>query len=295
MSVRTIQVALDQGISALDTAEGYGDGASESIVGEAIGSRRHQVVIATKVSAEHLQPKELRAACERSLQNLNTDYIDVYQIHYPNDDVPMTETLETLERLRDEGKIRAIGVSNFGKQDLGLLAATGTAVTTDQLPYSLLWRAIEAEIVPALHKAGMGVLCYSPFAQGLLTGKFRTADEVPEGRARTRLFSAERPQSRHHDPDRERLSFATIDALVRISEGAGIPLTQLSLAWLLAQPIVTAVIAGARSVEQVEETARAAQIVVPPEVLRELSGATETLRESLGTNADPWTTEGRIK
>ena len=117
-SLDTIEAALDSGVNFFDTAEGYGDGASEQLLAEGLGSRRPDVIIASKVSADNLPPDKLRAACERSLRHLNTDYIDLYQVHWPSRTEPFAETMRTLEALRDEGKIRVIGVSNFGKEDL---------------------------------------------------------------------------------------------------------------------------------------------------------------------------------
>ena len=143
-SVATVHAALDAGVNLFDTAEGYGGGDSESALGQALLGRRHEAVIATKVSRANLSADEVRRACENSLQRLRTDYVDLYQIHWPSRTVPLPETMEALERLREQGKVRAIGVCNFGLQDLSDLLAIGWP-ETNQLPYSLLWRAIEYE------------------------------------------------------------------------------------------------------------------------------------------------------
>lgn len=195
-SIATVRAGLDAGVNFFDTAEGYGGGDSEAVLGRALAGRRHEAVIATKVSRSHLAGDEVLRACERSLQRLKTDYIDLYQIHWPSRTAPLEETMETLERLREQGKVRAIGVCNFGVGDLSDLLKVGWA-ETNQLPYSLLWRAIEHQILRKCVDEGIGILCYSPLVQGLLTGKFSSADDVPEERARTRLFSGNRPQSRH--------------------------------------------------------------------------------------------------
>lgn len=140
-SIATIHAALDAGINFFDTAEMYGNGYSEELLGRALAGRRHEVVIASKVGSEHLAADQVIRAGEGSLRRLRTDYIDLYQIHWPSRTVPLAETMAALERLRQQGKVRAIGVSNFGLGDLGDLLAIGRP-ETNQLPYSLLWRAI---------------------------------------------------------------------------------------------------------------------------------------------------------
>jgi myo-inositol catabolism protein IolS len=117
-SIATVRAALDAGVNFFDTAEGYGGGDSESILGRALSGRRHEAVIATKVSRSHMSGDEVRRACERSLRHLQTDYIDLYQIHWPSRTIPLDETIEALERLREQGKVRALGVCNFGVRDL---------------------------------------------------------------------------------------------------------------------------------------------------------------------------------
>ncbi len=146
-SINTVHAALETGVNFFDNAEGYGAGHSEAVLGRALVGRRDQAIIATKVSQENLAPEMLRKACEGSLRRLQTEYIDLYQIHWPSRVVPLAETLETLGALKQEGKIRAIGVCNFGDRDLDELLATGH-VESNQLPYNLLWRAIEFDIRP---------------------------------------------------------------------------------------------------------------------------------------------------
>ena len=141
-SIETIEAAYDAGITFFDTAEGYGNGYSEHMLGKVFSGRRDRVVIGSKVSPNHCARQQVRAACERSLRNLGTDYIDVYMIHWPSREIPFADTMGELEKLKAEGKIRAIGVSNFGVKDLsGLLAAGRCEV--NQLAYSMLFRAIE--------------------------------------------------------------------------------------------------------------------------------------------------------
>jgi len=293
-SLATVGAALDAGINFFDTAEGYGDGASEVILGRALAGRRHQAIIATKVSSSHLSAAEVQRACERSLQRLGTDYLDLYQIHWPSRTVALDETLEALERLREQGKVRAVGVCNFGVEDLAALLKAGRA-ETNQLPYSLLWRAIEYEIRPRCIEAGLGILCYSPLAQGLLTGKFTLPDQVPEGRARTRLFAGSRPQARHGAPGCEAETFAAIERIHRLCDEIGQPMAAMSLAWLLHQPGVTSVIAGARRPDQIRQTAQAAGLELAPETIARLTAATEELKHMLGPNPDMWQSESRFR
>ncbi len=284
-SIETVHAALDMGVNLFDTAEGYGRGKSEQVLGKALQGLRSRAVIATKVSREHLAPDDLYAACERSLRNLQTDYIDLYQIHWPSRKVPLADTLGALERLKEQGKIRAIGVCNFGAGDLSDLFALGRA-ETNQLPYGLLCRSIEYEILPACRKHGIGILAYMPLMQGLLTGKYRSPNEVPEGRARTRHFSKERPLSRHDEPGCEQETFAAIERIRQICQEAGLSMTLASLAWVLHQPGITSVLVGSRRAEQLAENVQAVDLSLPDDVLLALTEATEEVKRLLGRNPD---------
>jgi myo-inositol catabolism protein IolS len=284
-SLATVRAALDLGINLFDTAEAYGAGRSEAVLGAALRGRRQQAIIATKASPDHLASPLLEQACERSLVNLQTDYIDLYQVHWPSRTVPMGETVATLERLRQQGKIRFVGVCNYGPRDLAELQAKGRA-ESNQLPYSLLWRAIEHEILPRCVASHMGLLAYMPLMQGLLTGKFATADDVPTSRARTRHFSSARPDTRHGEPGCEAETFSAIERIRGISARLGQHMGNVSLAWVLQQPGVTSALVGARRPEQVLENAQAVGLRLPAEALAELSQATAELRRILGPNPD---------
>jgi myo-inositol catabolism protein IolS len=293
-SVATVHAALDAGVNLFDTAEGYGGGDSESALGQALLGCRHKAVIATKVGRANLSGDEVRSACEASLRRLRTDYLDLYQIHWPSRTVPLPQTMEALERLREQGKVRAIGVCNFGLQDLSDLLAVGWT-ETNQLPYSLLWRAIEQELRQRCVDVGIGILCYSTLAQGLLTGKFASAGDVPDGRARTRLFSGERPEARHGEAGCEAEVFAAIDKIRRICDEIRQPMANVALAWLLHQPGVTSAIAGARRPDQIRQTAQAADLALPPEMLTRLTDATDQVRRIIGPNPDMWQSAGRFR
>jgi len=222
-SLAALRAAYDAGVTFFDTAEGYGGGASVQLIGRALGDVRDQIVIASKASASHFLPDDVRAACERSLRNLGTDRIDLYQLHWPSRTVPLADTLGALDALKTEGKIRSCGVSNFGPGDLGDLLATGHAIESNQMAYNLLFRAIEHDIQPICVREGVGILCYSPMMQGLLTGKFASPDDVPSDRARTRHYSRERPDARHTGPGAEAETFAAIQAIREVAEGSASP------------------------------------------------------------------------
>ena len=294
-SVAALRAAYEAGVTFFDSAEGYGEGASEQLVAKGLADVRDDVVIATKVSADHFAPDELRAACERSLGFLKTDRIDLYQLHWPNHDIPAAETLGLLDELKQAGKIRAYGVSNFGPQDMGECLATQYSVASNQVAYNLLFRAVEFEILPQCRAKGISILCYSPMLQGLLTGKFTTADDVPEDRARTRHYSCDRPHSRHDEPGAEAETFAAVAEIRKIADELGEPMADVSLAWLLAQDGVTSVIAGGRNADQAQRNVRAADLLLSQDILDRLSQTTEPLKQKLGPNADLWESESRIR
>ena len=165
--------ALDHGINFFDTAEGYNEGRSEEAVGEALKGRRDEAVVATKISPNNTEPTVLREHCEASLRRLQTDYIDIYIVHWPITEHSVEDAFATLTALKEEGKIRSIGVSNFGVEQLSEALATGVQIDVNQVCYNLLSRAIELEILPLCQKHGMGILGYMPLLQGLLTGMYR--------------------------------------------------------------------------------------------------------------------------
>jgi aryl-alcohol dehydrogenase-like predicted oxidoreductase len=293
-ALAALHEAVECGINSFDTAEGYGNGDSERLVGRGLAAVRHKVIIATKIPSAYLQAADVRAHCEASLQRLGSDYIDIYYVHWPNWEIPFAETAETLERLKTEGKIRHIGCSNFGVRDLTDWL-THTRSDINQLAYNLLFRPIEDEILPTCVQHNVGVACYSPLMEGLLTGKFATADDVPAGRARTRQYAGSRPLTRHGEAGAETQTFAAIAEIRRICAAAGAPMAQASLAWLLAQRGVSTVVAGARSPAQVRQNAAAGSLRLPPDVLAALTQATEPLNAALGPNADMWQAPSRIR
>lgn len=294
VSIATVHAALDAGINFFDTAEGYEKGHSERVLGRGLEGRRDEAVIATKVSAGHLKPDDIVRACEQSLANLRTDYLDLYQIHWPNWEVPIEVSWRALEDLKTSGKVRALGVSNFGVRDLGDLLDVGHC-ETNQLNYGLLWRVVEHEILPLCIENQVGLICYSPLAQGLLTGRYASADEVPEGLARTRWYSKDRPNVKHGEDGCEAEVFAALDVIREIADRAGESMATVSLAWVKQQAGVASVLVGARSPEELAWNAPAVDLVLPDDVVAELSAATETVKAKLGLNPDPWMSDSRMK
>ena len=263
---RQIDMALDAGVNLIDTANMYSTGRSEEIVGEAVQSKRDDLLIATKVrfpmgdgpNQAGLSRHHIITECEASLRRLRTDRIDLYQVHEWDGLTPLEETLSALQHLVESGKVRYVGVSNYAAWQL--MKALGTAerdhlarFVSQQIYYSLQERSAEYELLPLAVDQGLGTLVWSPLAGGLLSGKYRRGQTPPEG-------------SRHvcdwDEPpvyDEDRL-YDTIDALVEIADGHGVSAAQVALAWLLQRPTVSSVIIGARTDEQLADNLRAAEL-----------------------------------
>ncbi len=252
-----VAAAIDHGITLFDTADVYGNkGGSETLLGQALGSRRDQVIIATKFGGDmggsngpdwgvRGSRRYIRIAVENSLRRLRTDWIDLYQIHRPDPHTPIEETLAVLSDLIAEGKVRYVGSSNFtGWQviDADWTARSGgyEPFVSAQNGYSWLKRDIEAELVPALDHTGQGLLPYFPLASGLLTGKYQRGQAAPEG---TRL--AGRPDSL------ENADFDTIEAIEAFAKERDLSMLQVAIGGLAAMPTVASVIAGATTVDQI--------------------------------------------
>ena len=294
-SIDAIHAAIDEGITYFDTAEAYGRGYSEEVLGKAIdGYDREDLVLSTKVWRANLRPADLREACTASLERIGTDYIDVYHVHWPNHDLPLEETIDTLRELREEGTIRTVAVSNFGQADLTDLLELERPVT-NQLPYSLLWRAIEHDIRDLCLDHDVGITAYSPLAQGLLVGRWDTPEDVPEGRAQTRWYSSDRPATDHDEPGVEAETFEAIDEIRGICADAGVSTVHAALAWVLSRPGVDTVLVGGRSPEEIRDSARAVDLELGSDMLEELTRVTDELKETLGPNPDMWLSDSRYR
>lgn len=251
-NIKTIRAALDMGITTFDTAEGYGDGHSEEIVGAALADRRQDVVISTKVSRAHLAPQDVRRSAENSLKRLKTDYIDIYYIHWPSYEIPVAETLGEFNKLKEEGLIRAIGVSNFSIDQLKE-ASQYAQIDVIQPEYSLLHRDIEKEIVPYCKENRIGIMSYSSIAKGILTGAFHIGGKTlaeDDFRRTRRLFL----------PEHLQMEEELIVVLKKIADSQDRSLSQIAIAWLLHQEAVTSAIVGSQSVRHMQENADAAEV-----------------------------------
>ena len=282
-SIRIIHRALDAGINFVDTADVYSQGESEVIVGKALaGGRRDDLVLATKFHGPMDVPmgqpggdpnkrgnsrRWIVREVEDSLRRLQTDWIDLYQVHRPDRDTDVEETLSALTDLQRQGKIRAFGSSTFPAHEVveaqwvSQRRALGRFVT-EQPPYSLLVRGIEADLLPVAQRYGMGVLPWSPLAGGWLTGRYRKGQEAPTSRR------AERMPARYDLSDTaNQRKLDAADALAELAEKAGMPLIHMALAFTLAHPAVTAPIIGPRTMEQLESQLGAADVTLSADVL----------------------------
>ncbi len=280
---RAMRAAYDAGITTFDTATVYGNGHSERMLGKALHDVRDRVVIATKVFAHSLAYDKVFQACHKSLKDLNTDYIDLYQIHWPagafgSKKVPVEETLSALGKLREEGKIRAIGVSNFSRAQLEA-ASQYARIDSMQPPYSLFWRQVETDAMPYCLEKEISVLAYSPMAQGILTDKFGAdpAFEKGDHRAKNKLFQPE-----HY----ERVQ-AALKQLRPIAESKGITPGQLALAWIISRP-GTCAIAGARNSDQAVQNAEAGDIVLTESELSEMEIISRSVTDYLDDDPVQW-------
>lgn len=255
-TTRIVHKALDAGINFIDTADAYSRGESEEIVGKAVKDRRDHVILSTKVyHPMGKDPNEqggsrrwITRAVEDSLRRLQTDYIDLYQLHRPVPDTDIEETLSVLSDLMRAGKLRAIGTSTFPAADIveaqWVAERRGLArFRIEQQPYSILNRGIEREVLPACHQYGMGVSAWSPLAKGLLTGKYRKGQPQPDT-LRAKYFPTMMSDAR---------SLEVVEQLVPLARDAGLSLTHLAMAFVLAHPAITAAIIGPRTMEQFDD------------------------------------------
>lgn len=273
-----VAMSRDAGVNLFDTADVYSWGASERILGEALGDARGDVLIATKVgmrvgddpNARGLSRKHIHRQCEQSLRNLGRDYIDLYQVHAWDGLTPLEETLDALGQLVDQGKVRYLGCSNYSAWQL--VKALGLA-SREHLPpfvvtqnfYSPAFRDVEMELLPATIDAGIGMLVWSPLAGGLTSGKYRRDRQPESGRQLTEW--SEPPVD---DPER---LWKTVDVLVEVGEEHGCSAARVSLAWLLTRPGVSSLIIGARSSDQLADNLAALELELTQEQVERIERA----------------------
>jgi len=270
-SIRIIHKALDAGINFIDTADAYSRSESEQIVGKALKGRRDDVVLATKLwmpmgddpNQRGNSRRWIMTEAENSLRRLQTDWIDVYQIHRPDPDTDIEETLSALSDLIHSGKVRAIGSSTMPASDI--VEAQWVAerrglerFRTEQPPYSILDRGIEAEVLPVAQRYGMGTLVWSPLAQGLLTGRVRK-DQQTDLR-RTAMFS--------HMRDERRLD--AVEQIIQLAGKADLPMTHLAMAFAITHPAVTSAIIGPRTMDQLDDLLAGADVTLTDEILDQI-------------------------
>ncbi|MEE8728548.1 MAG: aldo/keto reductase [Rahnella inusitata] len=278
---RQIGLCLDAGINLFDTADVYSGGESEVILGKALGGKRNDVLIASKArfpmgdgpndrgSSRH----HILRACEASLKRLNTDYLDLYQLHQWDGQTPLEETLRALDDLVSSGKVRYVGVSNFSAwhvmKTLGVAQASHyIRPVSQQIHYTLQAREAEYELLPAAQDQGLGTLVWSPLAGGLLSGKYRRNQAAPEGTRH--LADWGEPPVRD-----ENALYDVVDVLVDIAETRGVSAAQIALAWLIARPQVTSVIVGARNDTQLQDNLKAADITLTTEETEKLNAVSQ--------------------
>ncbi|MEB3356522.1 MAG: aldo/keto reductase [Synechococcales bacterium] len=281
--IKALKAAYDAGITTFDTAEAYGEGHSEEVVGKALKEVRDRVVIASKVFPSHLQYQQVIEACEASLKRLQTDYIDLYQIHWPagsfdNEEVPVEETMRALDALHTAGKIRAIGVSNFSREQLAEASQHGQ-IASLQPPYSLFWRQVEQDAMPYCVENNIAIIAYSSLAQGLLTGKFGPDHEFEEGdiRRKNKLFKGENYQRAQR----------ALDQLRPFAEKYDCTLAQLAIAWLIRQPQTSAIV-GARNADQATQNAQAGDVRLSDADVAEIDRIGRTVTDHLDEDPVMW-------
>jgi aryl-alcohol dehydrogenase-like predicted oxidoreductase len=287
-SIAAIQASIDHGVTTIDTAAVYGQGYGEEVVGKAIAGRRDKVQIATKCGMtwdleggsdpwktqdrlgndvtirRNSSPMTIPIECERSLKRLGIDVIDLYQVHWPDTTTPVEDTMAALLKLKDQGKIRAIGVSNYDATWIKRAAAAGPLASL-QPPYSLVQRKIEKEILPTCRELGIGVIVYSPMERGLLTGSVPPDRVFPPGDHRSghKFFTQE---------NRKKVA-KSLEAVQPIADQHGVSLAQLVINWTIQEPGITAALVGARNAEQAEHNAKALSFQLTPEECQQIRQA----------------------
>ena len=294
--------AVERGVNYFDTAEAYYNGASEEALGRALrGVDRDRVVIGSKVSPSNIYPDTLVEHFEASLRRLETDYLDLYMVHWPvheavenyipdDREMPTYEAAaEAMRGLQEDGRLRYVGASNSGARWLDALEAGGVRVAANQLPYSLMARAVEYDLLEVCAARGIGVVSYMALMQGLLADRFETIDDVPDYQRRSRHFAqANSPMARHNEPGAEPETAEALAEVRRIADDLGWPMAQVAIRWVLEHPAVTCALVGVRGVDRLEENLEAAATPLPADAKAALDEATRPLKEALGPVVDLW-------
>jgi aryl-alcohol dehydrogenase-like predicted oxidoreductase len=296
--------SVDLGINYFDTAEAYNAGRSEESLGLAIkGLPRNKLVIGTKVSPSNAYGGKLIEHCEASLKRLGTDYIDLYMIHWPIhphsirhftddgsiiDNPPsLSEACEALARLRQQGKIRHMGVSNFAVARLKEVLELNSNIVVNELPYSLLTRAIEIEMIPCCNETGVGIIGYMTLLQGVLADIYETLADVPEWQRRTRHFNCKSSElCRHGEEGAEQETNETLAGIREVMKQTGMSMPELAVKWVVSNKNISSALVGARNREELEANVKAASEPLDGGIVNELNKATTTLMSKLGPGFD---------
>jgi aryl-alcohol dehydrogenase-like predicted oxidoreductase len=299
-----VHMAVERGVNVFDTARMYNGGASEISLGRALKGIRDRAFVISKVSPARAYKKTLKEECGLSLRGLGTDHLDLYMMHWPInplglrhftsdpqiiDHPPTTEeAFEALMELKKEGKIRHIGVSNYGIGQLREAAAVCPEIEVNEVPYNIISRAIEAEIIPYCAGRNMAIISSMTLQQGVLAGIYRTAAEVPPHQAHSRHFAQERGKgaSRHNEEGAEEEVFTTVAMLRELSKDMGVSAAQLSAAWVLANPRISSALIGSRNGAELEDNIRAAELKLDAGVLDSINKVSQAVLDKLGNNPD---------
>ncbi len=297
-----VHASVDLGINYFDAAEAYNEGRSESSLGEAIRKiHRDKAIIGSKVSPSNCHKETLIRHCEESLKRLQTDYIDVYMLHWPihphsirhftnriniiENPPEIDETLEALRILKKQGKIRYFGVSNFSSNRLKNLPEN--EIVVNELPYNLLCRAIEYDTLPQCLEKGIGVIGYMALFQGILSGKYASVEEIPVMQRRTRHFdSSINTECRHGESGAEKEFLSALEGIRAICKSSGLSMAEVAIQWIIQNPAITCTLAGARNVAQLEANAKAVDLRLSQEMNDELDIVTQRLKNKLGNHFD---------
>ena len=307
-----VHKAVDLGINYFDNAELYNEGRSEEFLGKALkGIAREKVVIGSKIWPTNMHPQVLREHCEASLRRLDMDYLDLYMIHWPlalhsypmfadttktgvDDEhgelaaMPaLDEAVECLAQLQREGKIRYLGLSNYGVERMKEIRAFGADFAVNQLVYNLLTRAAEIEVLPYCEQVGTGVIAYMVLMQGLLTDRYAGLDDIPDWYTRTRHFDSKRnPKNRHGEAGFESEVEQVLLELRAIARECGYSSADLALKWAVAARGITCALMGTQNLQRLEHNALAIQEALPAEILERLNVISQSLKEKLGPSLD---------
>ncbi|MBF0215432.1 MAG: aldo/keto reductase [Candidatus Omnitrophica bacterium] len=285
-SIKAVETAIDKGITMIDTAPIYGNGRSETIIGKAIKGKRKKIFIATKCGIEvtgakmrvNLTPSFIRKELENSLQRLGVGAIDLYQCHWPDEKTPVAETFDEMNKLKKEGKIRYIGVSNFTKTHLEK-AIEISQISSDQMHYSLIERSIEDELMPFLKEKGVSLLTYGPLGGGILSGKYKNVQKFGKGDVRSFFYKF------YKEP-----SWSRCREFVAFLEGMafqkGVNVAEVAINWVLAHSEVASCVVGARTPEQVEKNAAAQLWELSPEEMAAIEEAHSNIFGAVEASGD---------